>query len=178
MHRADYPTLNRRHFLRHLAGLSLMAVPGLQFVERLRAAAPALKKEHKSLIVLWMSGGPSHIDTWDLKPGEATAGEFKPIKTSAAGVEICELLPTVAPQMKHLSIVRSLVTNEGSHERGRVLMHTARQPNPIVNYPSIGAVASHELTPKDLDLPGFISIGGAADGPGFLGMNYAPIPSQ
>lgn len=178
MHTADYPALNRRHFLRHLAGFSLMALPGLHFVQGLRAAAPTLKKENKSLIILWMSGGPSHIDTWDLKPGEPTAGEFKPLKTSASGVEICQLLPTVAKQMKHLSIIRSLVTNEGSHERGRVLLHTARMPTPATDYPSIGAVASHQLTPKELALPGFISISRPADGPGFLGMNYAPFTVQ
>jgi hypothetical protein len=174
----DYPQLNRRHFLRHLAGFSLMALPGFQFVQALRAQAPALKKHHKSIIILWMGGGPSHMDIWDLKPGESTGGEFKPTSTSASGVQICEHMPTVAKQMKHLTIVRSLVTNEGSHDRGRILMHTARQPNPIVNYPSIGAVAAHELTPKELDLPGFISVGGVADGPGFLGMNYAPFTVQ
>jgi Protein of unknown function (DUF1501) len=71
-----------------------------------------------------------------------------------------------------------LVTNEGSHERGRVLMHTARQPSVVTSYPSLGAVASYELTPKELALPGFISIGRPADGPGFLGMNFAPFTVQ
>jgi hypothetical protein len=158
--------------------MSLWALPGLHFVEKLRAAAPALKKENKSLIVLWMNGGPSHMDTWDLKPGASTGGEFKPIKTAADGVEICEHLPTVAKQMNHLSIIRSVVTNEGSHERGRVLMHTGRAPNPATNFPSIGAVASQQLTPKELALPGFIAVGAPAHGPGFLGMNYAPFTIQ
>src|SRR5438874_9109527 len=103
MNRADYPALNRRHFLRHMAGLSLLALPGMQFLQRLRAAAPTLRKENKSLIILWMSGGPSHMDTWDLKPGTATGGEFKTIPTSVPGIEICEHLPTTAKQMQHLS---------------------------------------------------------------------------
>jgi hypothetical protein len=178
MRSADYPMSNRRHFLKHMAGLSLMALPGMQFVQRLRAAAPALKKQNKSLIVLWMSGGPSHMDTWDLKPDSSNGGEFKPIKTSVPGIEISQHLPTVAKQMKHLSIIRSLVTNEGSHERGRVLMHTARAPSVVVSYPSIGAVTSQQLTSKEVALPGFISIGRPADGPGFLGMNYAPFTVQ
>ena len=178
MQTADFPAYNRRHFLKHMAGLSLMAVPGMQFIQHLRAAAPALKKQNKSIIVLWMSGGPSHMDTWDLKPGADTGGDFKAIKTSVPGIEISEHLPTVAKQMQHLAVVRSLVTNEGSHERGRVLMHTARQPSLVVNYPSLGAVASQQLTPKELALPGFISIGRPADGPGFLGMNYAPFTVQ
>src|SRR6185312_9611828 len=115
--------MNRRHFLKHVATASALAVPGMQFWQGLRAAAPNLKKHNKSLIVLWMGGGPSHMD---LKPGEQTGGEFKPIKTPASGIEISEILPTVASQFKHLSIVRSLVTNEGSHERGTVLMNTGR----------------------------------------------------
>jgi hypothetical protein len=174
----NYAGNDRRHFLKHMAGFSLLALPGMQFIQRLRAAEPVLKKQNKSLIILWMSGGPSHLDTWDPKPGTDTGGEFKAIKTSVPGIDICEHLPTVAKQMQHLSVVRSLVTNEGSHERGRVLMHTARQPSVAVNDPSIGAVASQQLTPKELALPGFISIGRPSDGPGFLGMNYAPFTIQ
>jgi hypothetical protein len=172
--------MNRRHFLTHVAGASALAIPGLQFIEALRAQAPKLKKDNKSLIILWMGGGPSHMDLWDVKRDVSTAGEFKPIRTSATGVEISEILPTVAPQMKHLSIIRSLVTNEGSHERGTVLMNTGRQPNPVVQYPALGAVASQQLTPKDLPLPGFIGVGGTAQriGPGFLGMMYAPFTVQ
>ena len=155
-----------------------MALPGLNFVRTLRAAAPALKKENKSIVVLWMSGGPSHLDIWDLKLGEPTGGEFKPRATSASGVQICEHMKQVSTQMQHLSIIRSLVTNEGSHERGRVLLHTARQPNPATNFPSLGAVASQQLTDAKLALPGFIAVGRPADGPGFLGMNYAPFTVQ
>src|SRR5207245_1593731 len=132
-----YPMFNRRHFLKHVAGLSAFALPGMQFVRNLAAAAPELKKKNKSLIVLWMSGGPPTIDLWDLKPGESTGGEFVPIKTSASGVEISEHLPKVAAQMKHLAVIRSLVTNEGDHNRGRTLMHTSRAPSPLINYPSI-----------------------------------------
>ena len=170
--------ISRRHFLKHAAGFSLMAGPSMQFLQNLALAAPSLKKENKSIVILWMSGGPSHMDIWDLKPGESTGGEFKPIKTAADGVEICEHMPETAKQFKNLSIVRSLVTNEGSHERGRVLMHTAYQPNPAVTFPSLGAVASHELTPKELALPGFISVSRPAEGPGFLGMAYAPFTVQ
>jgi hypothetical protein len=172
------PSLDRRHFLKHLAGMSALALSGFHFVQALRAAGPTLQKENKSLIVLWMSGGPPTIDIWDMKPGAPTGGEFKPVKTAADGIEICEHLPTVARQMNHLSIVRSLTTSEGDHMRGRTLMHTAHMPNPTVNYPSIGAVASQQLTPKDLSLPGFVAVGRPADGPGFLGMNYAPFTVQ
>src|SRR5262249_38671215 len=82
--------MNRRHFLSHVAGAAPPAVPGLHFLNGLRAAQPQLKKENKSLIILWMGGGPSHMDLWDLKPGSQNGGEFKPIQTSASGVEISE----------------------------------------------------------------------------------------
>lgn len=172
--------MNRRHFLKHVVTASTLAVPGMQFWQGLRAAAPTLKKDNKSVIILWMGGGPATIDLWDLKPGEQTGGEFKPIKTPASGVEISEVLPTVASQFKHLSIVRSLVTNEGSHERGTTLMNTGRVPNPVVQYPALGATASSLLTDKNLPLPGFIGVGGTAQriGPGFLGMMYAPFTVQ
>lgn len=178
---SDYPALNRRHFLTHMAGFSAaMAVPGMSFVQQLKAQAPKLKKENKSLIILWMGGGPPTIDFWDLKPGEETGGPFKTIKTSADGVEICEHLPTIASQFKNLVAIRSLVTNEGDHNRGTVLMNTGRPPSPLVQYPAIGSVVSQQLTAKDLDLPGFISVGGTGQriGPGFLGMTYAPFTVQ
>lgn len=172
--------MTRRHFLTHVAGASAMALPSFQFIQGLRAAQTDLKKQNKSLIILWMGGGPTHLDLWDLKPGASTGGEFKPIKTAASAVEIGELLPITASQFKNLSIVRSLVTNEGSHERGTVLVNTGRQPSPIVQFPAMGAVASSQLTPKELPLPGFIGIGGTAQriGPGFLGMAYAPFTVQ
>jgi hypothetical protein len=172
--------MSRRHFLTHVAGASALAVPGLSFWNGLRAAESVLKKENKSLIIMWMGGGPSHMDLWDLKPNSPNGGEFKPIKTKADGVEISEVLPTVADQFEHLSIIRSLVTNEGSHDRGTVLMNTGKQPNPVVQFPAMGAVASSLLTSKDLPLPGFIGVGGVAQriGPGFLGMAYAPFTVQ
>lgn len=172
--------MNRRHFLSHVAGASALTIPGMQFLSGLQAATPQLKKEHKSLVIFWMGGGPSHMDTWDLKPGNQNGGEFKTIKTPASGVEISEILPTIASQFNHLSIVRSLVTNEGSHERGTTLMNTGRPPSPIVPFPHVGAVASSLLAAKDLALPGFIGIGGTAQniGPGFLGMMNAPFTVQ
>jgi hypothetical protein len=172
--------MNRRHFLQHAAGMSALALPGLGFYTGLRAAETTLKKANKSLIIFWMGGGPSHMDLWDLKPGESTGGEFKPIKTSASGVEISEVLPTVAKQMQHLAIVRSLNSGEADHRRGTVKMNTGRAPSPIVNYPAVGSILSSQLTSKDAALPGFIGIGGTAQsiGPGFLGSLYSPFTVQ
>ena len=172
--------MTRRHFLTHVAGASAVAVSGLQFLGGLKAAEEKLKKENKSLIILWMGGGPSHMDLWDLKPGQPTGGEFKPIKTAAPGIEISEVLPTVAKQMSHLSIIRSLQSREGSHERGTTLMNTGRLPSPVVQFPHVGAIAGSLLASKELPLPAFIGIGGTAQriGPGFLGMTNAPFTVQ
>jgi hypothetical protein len=173
--------MNRRHFLSHVAGASALAIPALNFFDTVQAHAAQLKKNNKSLIILWMGGGPSHMDLWDVKDSsQPTAGEFKRIKTSAPGVEISEILPETAKVMKHLSIIRNLVTNEGSHERGTTLMNTGRQPSPVVSFPAMGSVVSMQLTTKELPLPGFIGIGGTAQriGPGFLGMMYAPFTVQ
>src|SRR5262249_44819230 len=132
--------MHRRHFLKHLAGLTAASLPAVQFVSNLRAMAPALKKEGKSLIILWMGGGPSHLDLWDMKPGQSNGAESKPIKTAASNIEISELLPSVAKQMNHLSIVRSLNSNEADHDRGTRKMNVGRTPSPIVQYPAMGAV--------------------------------------
>jgi len=136
--------MNRRHFMQHVAGASALAGPSIGFIRSLKAAEENLKKQGKSLVIFWMGGGPSHMDLWDLKPGAQTGGEFKPIKTNASGIEISEVLPTIAQNFKNLSIIRSLVTNEGSHERGTSLMNTGRVPNPVVQYPTLGSLASSQ----------------------------------
>jgi hypothetical protein len=157
--------MNRRHFLTHLAGASALTIPALSLGESLVAHAATLKRNHKSCILLWMGGGPPSIDIWDLKPGAATGGTFKPISTTGEG-QINELLPKVAEQMKHLSIVRSMSTREADHDRGTYYLHTGFVPNPSVEHPSYGAVIAHELADKltDLEIPPFISIGGPSEG--------------
>jgi hypothetical protein len=174
--------MNRRHFMKHVAAYSALAVPGLEFVRTIRANATQLRRTNKSVIILWMGGGPASIDIWDLKPGRPTGGPFQEIQTNAPGIRISEHMPKVAQQMRHLSIVRSLQTSEGDHNRGRQLMHTSYTPNPAIAFPSLGSIAAHEV-PKlagyqDISLPNYIAVGGAADGPGFLGMNYAPFTVQ
>ncbi|MFO0819971.1 MAG: DUF1501 domain-containing protein [Pirellulales bacterium] len=168
--------MSRRHFMSHVAGASSMVVPALTLGHSLRTHAADLKKRRKSAILLWMSGGPSTMDIWDLKPGATTGGPFRPIRT-AGDVEICEHMPETAKVMNHLSVVRSMSTREADHNRGRYYMHTGYVPNPNVDYPSYGAVISHELIDQrpELEIPPFVSVGGASEGPGFLGMAWAPF---
>jgi len=169
---------DRRHFLKHAAGAAAVTLPGLSFIGKLRANADEMKKRGKSLIILWMGGGPATIDLWDMKPGTTNGGEHKPKDTAASGVSITEHLPKVAAQMKNLSIVRSLTTTEGDHTRGTFLVSTGRTPNPLSEYPNVGSVLSYLYSQdaeamKNMDLPAFISVGGGRVGPGFLGMKYA-----
>jgi uncharacterized protein (DUF1501 family) len=169
--------MNRRHFLSHLAATSALSTTAIDFTNSILANTPSLKKQHKSAILLWMGGGPSTIDLWDLKPGSPTGGPFKPINTNADGIQICEHLPMLAKNMDKLSIVRNMSTREADHMRGRYYMHTGYVPSPTVEYPSYGSVISHELIDQvpNLDIPPFVSVGGASVGAGFLGMTYAPF---
>jgi hypothetical protein len=168
--------MNRRHFLSHVAGSAALVSPAIDFTNSLLADS-LTQKRSKSVILLWMGGGPSTIDLWDLKPNSATGGPFKPISTSADGIQICEHLPLLSKQMHNLSIIRSMSTREADHMRGRYYMHTGYVPNPNVEHPSYGSVVSHELSQltHNLEIPSFVSVGGGSVGPGFLGMTYAPF---
>ena len=168
--------MSRRHFMSHLAGATAMTIPALTMGNTIRAHAADLKKRGKSAIMLWMSGGPSTMDIWDLKPGASTGGTFRPIRTTGV-MEICEHMPLTANVMDKLSIIRSMSTREADHMRGRYYMHTGYVPNPNIEHPSYGAVLAHELEDQrpDLEIPPFVSVGGGSTGPGFLGMAYAPF---
>ena len=168
--------MTRRHFMQHLAGASALALPAINFTNALAASATELKKKHKACILLWMGGGPSTLDMWDLKPGTNTGGPFTPIATSG-DAQICEHLPMMAKQMHHMAIIRSMSTREADHNRGRYYMHTGYVPSTTVEHPSYGAVIAHELADQvpNLEIPPFVSVGGGSVGPGFLGMTYAPF---
>jgi uncharacterized protein (DUF1501 family) len=174
----DVPAgMSRRHFVSHLAGAAALAAPATTFTNTIFANSTDMRKRHKAAILLWMGGGPSTIDMWDLKPGQPTGGPFKPIPTSADGVQICEHMPLMAKQMHHMAIVRSMSTREADHMRGRYYMHTGYVPNPNVEHPSYGSVIAHELIDQvpHLEIPPFVSVGGSSVGPGFLGMTWAPF---
>ena len=168
--------MNRRHFMSHMAGAGALLGSSMSLGHSLRVHADTLKKNNKSCILLWMGGGPSSMDIWDLKPGTNNGGPFKTISTTG-DMQICEFMPLMAKQMHHMSIVRSMSTREADHNRGRYYMHTGYVPDANVDYPSYGAVMSHELMAQrpNLEIPPFVSVGGASEGPGFLGMAWAPF---
>ncbi len=168
--------MSRRHFMKHLAGASAFTGTALALGHTLQTNAAELVRNRKSAILLWMGGGPSTIDIWDMKPNSANGGPFKPIATKG-DMQICEHMSMTAQVMDKLSVVRSMSTREADHERGRYYMHTGYVPNPNMEHPSYGSVIAHELFGQrtDLDIPPFVTIGGNSEGPGFLGMAWAPF---
>jgi len=168
--------ISRRRFARRIVGVSSVAVPALSLGRQLAACADDLARNRKSAILLWMGGGPSTIDIWDLKPEMPTGGPFKPIGTSG-DVQICEHLPNLAKQMHHLAVVRSMSTREENHDRARYYMHTGYAPSDVTQHPSYGAVVARELIGQrpGLQIPPFVAVGGGSVGAGYLGKKWAPL---
>ncbi len=142
-----------------------------------RSAGPGTAKA-SSLIVLWMNGGQSHIDTWDPKPGTSVGGLHKAIKTATPGLSISEHLPELARLSKKLCVVRGMVHKEGNHQRANALLHTSYAPSPTVDHPSFGGWVSKRLGPPSRGLPAFVSLGGPSHSAGFFGVQHGPFVLQ
>ncbi len=162
----DYKTTRRRMMMQSAAGATLLGMP----IHQLIAASG---KDHaascENVILFWNGGGMSHIDTWDPKPGRPTQGEFDPIRTSADGVQISEIFPTVAKQMHHAALIRSIAGTQGAHARASYNLQTSFLPGPV-QHPGFGSVVAHEKE-KVGDLPSFISISGQARSASYLGQS-------
>ncbi len=167
--------LSRRDFLKlSAAGVGAVSLSGWMNVLASRAAETGTK--HKSCILLWMDGGPSQKDTFDMKPGTKNAGDFKPIKTAVPGIEISENFPQFAKLTKEAALIRSMTTGEGAHGRARYYMHTGyKEGVGGLVYPSLGSLVSSEIGDPKNPLPNFVSVGARSYGSGFLGPKYQPL---
>jgi hypothetical protein len=172
--------LSRREWLKVAsAGAAGGCLSG--WLERLAAATADSPQRRRACILLWMTGGPSQMDTFDLKPGHPNGGSYREIQTSVPGIRISEHLPQVARQMQDMVLVRSMNTREADHGRGTFLMHTGYVPQGAIQYPTFGSLVSKELGAADAPLPNFVSIAPsrgfnpAAFSSGFLGPQYAPL---
>jgi len=140
-----------------------------------------LTSQQKRVVVIYLAGGVSQLETWDPKPGTDTGGPFKTISTSVTGTHICELLPHTARHMHQLALIRGINHKTNDHGRGQVIMLTGRAPDPALEYPEIGAVAAKLLGHGEDGLPGHIQItpnGGSEFSKrdaAFLGPKYASI---
>src|SRR5262245_59628426 len=174
----NQPRWTRREWVRLVAAGGVCARGWLRSLAADTARHP---QRRRSCILLWMGGGPSQMDTFDLKPGHANGGPFKEISTSIPGVRVSELLPGVARQMKHLALVRSMSTREGDHDRATYLLRTGNRPQEPIQYPTLGSLLSKELGNPSAALPNYVSIAsrrGLSDGgfsAGFLGPDHAPL---
>lgn len=173
--RYDCEGYHRRDFLK-LGATGLLGL-SLPEVLRLETQAGKAKVRAKSVIMVWLAGGPATIDMWDLKPDapEGIRGEFKPIKTKVDGIEISEHLPKMASVTDKLTIVRSIAHTIPSHEIATTFMTTGNKPSAALQYPSLGSLSAR-LLPGEKGLPPFVSMGdvrgGKATNAGYLGTGY------
>jgi len=167
--------LGRRWFLRVGTSAVFGGLVARWSSRRVAAAAEAHGVRANACILLWLNGGPSHIDTFDPKPGRPTGGRFKAIKARAPGMTLNEHLPRLAERGDRLAIVRSMSSKEGNHARAQYYVHTGYAPNPTVVHPSLGAWTCALLGSEAADLPAFVSIGGPSFGAGFLGVQNGPF---
>src|SRR5580698_6040027 len=148
----------RRDMLR-VSAVGAIGVSQSGWLQALAKATEAQPKRHKSIILLWMNGGPSTIDLWDLKPEHENGGPYRQINTTAPGLKIGEHLPRIAMHGDRLAVLRGMSTKEGDHARGTYLMRTGQLPGAAgIQYPSVGAQFSKELGDPRAELPNFISI--------------------
>jgi len=184
---------NRRTFLRRSIGALIAGSVGHQLLSLVDSPlATGLSAVHaqsmiegglplvspspvKSVIVLWMNGGASQLDTFDPKPGTTNGGPFKSINTASKGVQISEHLPNVAEIMDRVALVRCMSTGEGNHERGRHLMRTGFNLNPTVEYPGLGSILSYEQNEAYSKLPQNVAINMPGEKAGILGIPYDPF---
>jgi uncharacterized protein (DUF1501 family) len=175
-------TISRRELLKLSAagvGLSLSG-----WLPVLAARAAEARQKHRACVLLWMDGGPSHIDTFDPKPDASTnyRGPYQAIATAVPGIQVCEQFPRLAAQMKHLALLRGMSTEEPDHARARVHLHTGYKPGlGGVTYPGLGSIVSAELGRPEFELPNFVITGTPSpkldvlSSPGYLGPRHQPL---
>jgi Protein of unknown function (DUF1501) len=173
--------LGRRSFLKIGLGLGGLTLPSLLRAE----AAAGVRSSHKSVILIYLVGGPPHQDMFDLKPHapQEIAGPWRPIATAVPGIQICEAFPRLARLMDRLVIVRSLVGNHNDHDAAQVYHgHHPRRPVAAGGWPQLGSLVARLQGSADSATPPFISLCYTCThgpynepGPGFVGPSFAPF---
>ena len=180
---SDDHAVSRRGFLGGLA-TGVAAFAGMSALDALSTPALAgeLKKKQKRVILLWLAGGASQLETWDPKPGASTGGPFRAIKTDVPGTEISELMPEMAKRMKTTCVIRGLNTKNGDHGGAAKIMMRGRMDVGGVRYPDLGAVLAREMGRLDSKVPDYVTFYTQTEGRsmapgdgGFLGSRFAPM---
>ena len=168
-------SIARRQFLSGVvggAGVLAGGVPALATPD----ATAKLKSTQRRVLVVFMSGGLSQLESWDPKPGTETGGPFRSIPTNVPGIHLSELLPKTALHMDKLSLIRSINTRNGDHGKGRYQMTRGRNQRPGDSEPHLGAVLAKSLEDRSNPLPGHIKIPGASNGDSaYLGPRFASV---
>jgi hypothetical protein len=146
-------SIDRRRFLM-LAGMSWLTPVGRLLADQ----AERTRRPAQSIIMLWLDGGPSQLETFDPHPDTRIAAGTKAIATAVPGIQLAQGYEQLADQMGSVALIRSMVSKEGDHERGTYFMKTGYRPDPTVVHPSIGAICCHELPVGRTDIPRHISI--------------------
>ena len=179
--------ISRREWLRMTTlGLGAASASGWMNVLAGHAAAQEPRRRHKSCILLWMDGGPSHHDTFDMKPDAPVdiRGFYRPIATSVPGIQITEKFPHLAPLMHHGTILRGMTTAESEHGRARIYLHTGyRQGTGGLRYPTLGSMLTAASVETPSEMPNFVVTGQHLNpanwsyvaSPGHLGPRHAPL---
>lgn len=175
--------VSRRSFLNTVALGSAGVAAKMSAIETLTSPvfAEELRQKQKSVILLWLAGGASQLETWDPKPGAPTGGPYRAIQTNVAGTQISELLPKMSQRLQqHTAIIRSLNTKIADHGGGYVVMDTGRIPEPGVAFPHLGAIIAHELAQRDSKVPDHIEMYTSTEGrrkgsAGFLPSRFNPM---
>jgi hypothetical protein len=176
--------LTRRNFL-HLGGLAMggLGLPALVQAEE----AAGIRRSHKAIIMIYLSGGLAHQDSFDLKPDapDEVRGEFKPIATRVPGVQICELLPMTAACLDKLCVIRSIVGLRDEHSSFQNLTGRTMDVSRREGWPHFGSAiarlqgSSDGLVPPSVDLfPTMQHRPYNSPGPGFLGHSYTPVKAD
>jgi uncharacterized protein (DUF1501 family) len=174
--------LSRRSMLAGMMGVGgagLVHVTGLSHLIQ-PAVAADLAARQKRVLIFFMAGGLSQLESWDPKPNTDTGGPFRAIPTSVPGIHVSELLPFTAQQMHRLNLVRGVNTAEDDHGKGAVFMETGRRDSPAQRYPTFGSVVSRLVAPPVAALPGYVHIQPGGGGvnkadAAFLGPKFASI---
>ena len=165
--------LNRRSFL-HGVSTGAVAAGTLGFTDLMSLQAAELRRQGRSMILLWMAGGPSQFETFDPKPDHENSGPTTAINTSVSGIQIARGWDQTAQVMDDIAIIRSMTNREGQHPRASYQLHTGYVPSGSVKHPSFASCVAKEIGNSELDLPSFVSVG-PTNGAGFLGVDYEPF---
>jgi uncharacterized protein (DUF1501 family) len=180
MSRSMQLDLSRRQWMK-AASAGLLGVSASGWFPALAGQLANHPERRRHCILLWMTGGPTQTDTFDMKPGHANGGEFKESATKAPGLKFSEHLPKLGEMADRLAVVRSLSTKEGDHGRGTYVVRTGQKPQGPIQYPAIGSSLAKSLGRETDTVPQYVSISPyrafnqAAFGPGFLGPKYASL---